>query len=136
VDLGEARDFVRDNHRAVLSTMRRDGTPQSSPVTCGVADDGAIVISTREAAAKTANVRRHPRIWLCVLSDGFFGPFVQVEGTAAVVSLPEAMDGLIDYYRMLSGEHPDWDDYRAAMIRDQRVLIRMTPTRAGPDYSG
>jgi PPOX class probable F420-dependent enzyme len=136
MDLDEARAFVRANHRAVLATMRRDGTPQMSPVACTVDDSGAVVVSTREPAAKTRNVRRDPRAWLCVMSDGFYGQFVQVEGSATVVSLPEAMDGLIDYYRSISGEHPDWDDYRAAMEREQRVLIRLDLTRAGPDYSG
>jgi PPOX class probable F420-dependent enzyme len=136
MDLDEARAFVRSNHRAVLATMRRDGTPQLSPVACGVDDSGAVVVSTREPAAKTRNVRRDPRAWLCVMSDGFYGQFVQVEGTATVTSLPEAMDGLINYYRSISGEHPDWDDYRAAMEREQRVVIRLELTRAGPDYSG
>jgi PPOX class probable F420-dependent enzyme len=136
MDLDEARAFVRANHRAVLATMRRDGTPQLSPVACTVDADGTVVVSTREAAAKTRNVRRDPRAWLCVMSDGFYGQFVQVEGSVTVVSLPEAIDGLIDYYRSISGEHPDWDDYRAAMEREQRVLLRLELTRAGPDYSG
>ena len=136
MDLDEARDFVRANHRAVLGTMRKDGTPQLSPVTCTVDDSGAVVVSTREAAAKARNARRDPRAWLCVLSDGFFGQFVQLEGAVTVVSLPEAMDGLIDYYRSISGEHPDWDEYRAAMQSEQRVLLRLELTRAGPDYSG
>jgi PPOX class probable F420-dependent enzyme len=136
MDLDEARAFLRTNHRAVLATMRRDGTPQLSPVACTVDDSGAAVVSTRETAAKTRNVRRDPRAWLCVMSDGFYGQFVQVEGTATVTSLPEAMDGLINYYRSISGEHPDWDDYRAAMEREQRVVIRLELTRAGPDYSG
>ena len=136
MDLDEARAFVRTNHRAVLATMRRDGTPQLSPVACTVDDRGAVVVSTREPAAKTRNVRRDPRAWLCVMSDGFYGQFVQVEGSVTVVSLPEAMDGLIDYYRSISGEHPDWDEYRAAMESEQRVLLRLELTRAGPDYSG
>jgi PPOX class probable F420-dependent enzyme len=136
VDLDAARDFVRTNHRAVLATMRRDGTPQLSPVTCGVDDGGAVIVSTRETAAKTKNARRDPRAWLCVFTDGFFGQFVQVEGNVTVVSLPEAMDGLVAYYRSISGEHPDWDDYRASMVRDQRVLLRLDLTRAGPDFSG
>jgi PPOX class probable F420-dependent enzyme len=136
MDLDEARSFLRQNHRAVLATMRRDGTPQLSPVTCAVDDSGAVIVSTRETAAKTHNVRRDPRAWLCVLNDGFFGQFVQLEGSVSVVALPEAMDGLIDYYRSISGEHPDWDDYRAAMEREQRVLLRLELTRAGPDFSG
>jgi PPOX class probable F420-dependent enzyme len=136
VDLDEAREFVRGNHRAVLSTLRRDGAPQLSPITVGVESSGDIIVSTRETAVKVKNVRRDPRVWLCVLNDGFFGQFVQIEGTATIVELPEAMDGLVDYYRSISGEHPDWDDYRAAMVRDQRVLLRIDPKRAGPDFHG
>jgi PPOX class probable F420-dependent enzyme len=137
VDLDEARDYLRTHHRAVLATMRRDGTPQMSPVACTVDDDGAVVVSSRETAVKTKNVRRNPRAWLCVFPDSFYGDrFVQVEGDASVVSLPEAMDGLVNYYRSVAGEHPDWDDYRAAMERERRVLIRLDLTRAGPDIGG
>jgi PPOX class probable F420-dependent enzyme len=136
VDLDAAREFIRDHHHAVLATTRRDGSPQLSPVTCAVDDSGAVVVSTRETAAKTKNLRRDPRASLCVLADGFFGQFVQVEGVVTIVSLPEAMEGLVDYYRLVSGEHSDWDDYRAAMIREQRVLLRVDVTRAGPDFSG
>jgi PPOX class probable F420-dependent enzyme len=136
MDLDEARAYVRANHHAVLSTMRRDGTPQMSPVACAVDDAGRVVVSSRETAVKTKNVRRHPQAWLCVFPDSFFGGFVQVEGAVEVVSLPEAMDGLVDYYRAVGGEHPDWDDYRAGMEREQRVLIRLDLTRAGPDVAG
>jgi PPOX class probable F420-dependent enzyme len=137
VDLDEARDYLRTHHHAVMATMRRDGTPQLSPVTVSVDADGDAVVSTREPSVKTKNVRRDPRAWLCVLPDAFFGErFVQIEGDVTVVSLPEAMEGLVDYYRSVSGEHPDWDDYRAAMERDQRVLIKLRLTRAGPDISG
>ena len=136
MDLGEAREYVRTNHHAVLATMRRDGTPQMSPVACTVDDAGRVVVSSRETAIKVKNVRRDPRAWLCVFPDAFFGGFVQVEGSVEVVSLPEAMDGLIDYYRSVAGEHPDWDEYRAAMEKEQRVLVRLELTRAGPDIAG
>ena len=137
MDLDEARDYLRSHHRAVLATMRRDGTPQMSPVTASVDAEGYVVVSSRETAVKTKNVRRDPRAWLCAFPDSFYGDrFVQVEGEVSVVELPEAMDGLIEYYRSVSGEHPDWDDYRAAMVRDQRVIVRITPERAGPDRAG
>ncbi len=136
MDLERARAFVRDNHRAVVSTRRADGQPQLSPVVCGVDADGMITVSTRETAMKVKNLRRDPRVSLCVLNDGFFGDWIQVDGTADIVSLPEAMELLVEYYRSLSGEHPDWDEYRAAMERDQRVLVRIDIERAGPDRSG
>jgi PPOX class probable F420-dependent enzyme len=136
MDLDAAREVVREQHHAVLATMRRDGTPQMSPVAAAVDDDGRVVVSSRETAIKTKNVRRDPRAWLCVFPDRFFGRWVQIEGNVEVVALPEAMDGLIAYYRSVAGEHDDWDDYRAAMQREQRVLIRLDPTRAGPDVSG
>ena len=137
MDLDEARDYLRAHHRGVLATMRRDGTPQMSPVTVTVDDDGMVTVSSRETAVKVKNLRRDPRAWVCAFPDTFYGgPFVQVEGTATIVALPEAMEPLVDYYRSISGEHPDWDDYRAAMERDQRVLVRLDITRAGPDISG
>jgi PPOX class probable F420-dependent enzyme len=136
VDFGTAREFIRAHHRAVLATTRADGRPQLSPVTAAVDDEGRVLISTRETAVKTRNLARDPHAALCVLNDGFFGEWVAVEGTAEIVHLPEAMDGLVSYYRSVSGEHPDWDDYRAAMVRDQRVIVRITLTRAGPDFHG
>ena len=136
MDAAEARAFVEANHRAVMSTIRADGRPQLSPVTVGVDDEGRLIISSRETAYKVKNLRRDPRISLCVMNDRFFGEWAQVEGTAEIVSLPDAMELLVDYYRRLSGEHPDWDDYRNAMQRDQRVIIRFTIDRAGPNVSG
>jgi PPOX class probable F420-dependent enzyme len=136
MDIDRALDFVREHHHAVMQTYRRDGSPQMSPIACNVDADGLIVVSTRETAMKTTHLRRDPRVALCVLSDGFFGDWVQIDGTAEIVSLPDAMERLVDYYRTTSGEHPDWDDYRAAMVRDQRVIVHITPERAGPDRAG
>ena len=132
----QAREFLRANHRAVLATARADGRPQLSPVTCAVDDAGRVLISTRETAVKTRNLRRDPRASLCVFTDGFFGPWVQVEGDVEVISLPGAMDQLVEYYRLVAGEHPDWDEYRAAMVAERRCLLRIEITRAGPDISG
>ena len=136
MDLEEARKFLHDHHRAVLATYRQDGSPQLSPIMVDVDPEGMAVISSRETAMKTHNLRRDPRASLCVTSDEFFGPWVQVDGRAVIVSLPEAMEGLIDYYRRVAGEHPDWDEYRGAMEKEQRVLIRISLDRAGPDRSG
>jgi PPOX class probable F420-dependent enzyme len=136
MDLDEAREVVREQHRAVLATLRADGSPQMSPVLVAVDDEGRVLVSTRETALKVRNLRRDPRSWLCVLADGFFGRWVQLEGHTEIVSLPAAMDGLVDYYRRVSGEHENWDDYREAMRRERRVLLRVELVRAGPDRAG
>jgi PPOX class probable F420-dependent enzyme len=136
VDTDEARAFIRANHRAVLATTRRDGRPQLSPMTVGLDAAGRVVMSTRETALKVRNLRREPYASVAVLTDGFFGEFVQVEGPVEIVALPDAMDLLIAYYRDISGEHPNWDEYRAAMIEQQRVLVRLRIDRVGPNASG
>ena len=128
-------DYVRDNSRAVLATRRRDGSPQMSPVTLAVVDN-EIIMSTRETAIKTWNLRRDPVSWLCVFPDKWLGRWVQLQCRADIVSLPDAMDLLIDYYRTLSGEHPDWDDYRRAMTEDQRCMVKFEIEAAGPDIQG
>jgi PPOX class probable F420-dependent enzyme len=136
MDLDKAHAFIKENPRAVLATQRRDGRPQMSPVVAAIDDQGRLLISTRETAYKTKNVRRNPDVSLCFVNPNFFGEWVQIDGTVEIVSLPEAMDILVDYYRRLSGEHEDWDDYRAAMTRDKRLILRVTIERAGPDRSG
>jgi PPOX class probable F420-dependent enzyme len=136
MDIAVARQFLRENRNAVLATWRRDGRLQMSPVTVGLDGAGRAILSSREAAYKVRNLRRDPRAALCVFVKAFFGPWVQIEGRAEVVTLPEAMEPLVDYYRCLAGEHPDWDDYRRAMTADRRALIRITIERAGPDRQG
>src|ERR1700738_2413088 len=118
----DVRSFIRSHHRGVLATIRRDGRPQLSPVLVGVDDDGALLISTRETALKSANVRRQGWASVCMFEDAFFGEWVQAEGVASVESLPAAMEGLVRYYRLVAGEHPNWAEYRTAMERDRRVL--------------
>jgi PPOX class probable F420-dependent enzyme len=136
MDLAEAQQFVRRKHHAVLTTRTAEGGIQQTPVLVGLDADGRFVVSSREAAFKTRNLRRDPWAQLCVMSDEFFGSWVLVEGKAEILSLPEAMEPLVDYYRALSGEHGDWEEYREAMRRDRRVLIRVTATRVGPDHEG
>lgn len=136
MDVDEAREFLRSNHRAVLGTYHPDGRIQLSPVTVGVDAEGRALVSTRETAVKLKNLRRDPRATLCVMNDGFYGKWVLIEGRASVVALPEAMELLVAYYRDISGEHPDWDDYRAAMQRDRRVIVQIALDRVGPAYQG
>ena len=136
VELGELLDFVRPRHRAILLTTRADGRPQGSPLTCGVDDSGRIVMSTYPERAKTRNARRDPRVSVVVLSDEWNGPWVQVDGTAEVLDVPEAVEPLVEYFRGISGEHPDWDEYRQAMRDQGKSLIRVTPTRWGPVATG
>jgi PPOX class probable F420-dependent enzyme len=136
MNLDDAREFMRVHHRAVLATLRADGRPQLSPVSVGVGADGRILISTRETAMKVKNLTRDPRASVCVMTDRFFGQWIQAEGTADLVHLPEAMDLLVDYYRRVAGEHPDWNEYRDAMRTERRLIVAITMTRAGPDRSG
>jgi PPOX class probable F420-dependent enzyme len=136
VDIARATSFLSAHPRAVLATMRADGRPQLSPVVAAVDDAGRILVSTREPAIKAKNLARDPRASLCVLSEGFFGEWVQADGTAELIHLPDAMPILEDYYRRISGEHSDWAEYREAMRRDKRLIIRITVERAGPDVSG
>jgi PPOX class probable F420-dependent enzyme len=136
VDTSQALDFLRQHHRGVLATTRSDGQPQLSPVTGSVDDQGRLVVSSRETAYKVRNLRDRPYGSYCGFTDRFFGDWVQVEGPVEIVPLPAAMDLLVAYYRSVAGEHPDWDDYRAAMERERRVIIAITPERVGPNRSG
>jgi PPOX class probable F420-dependent enzyme len=135
MEIEKARDFIRQNHSAVLCTSRADGRPQMSPVGAVVDDDGRVVISSRETAYKVKNLRRDPKVSVLVTKANSW-EWVQVDGTATTLSLPDAMEPLVDYYRRAAGEHPDWDDYRAAMERERRLVILVDIERAGPDKSG
>ncbi len=136
VDRSGMQEFVRPRHRAVLLTTRADNRPQASPVTCGLDGAGRIVIATYPERAKTANARRNPAASVLVLSDDFNGPWLQIDGDAEVLDLPAALEPLVEYFRAISGEHPDWDEYRVAMQRQGKSLLRVTPQRWGPIATG
>ena len=136
VDRDTLLDFVRPRHNVVLITRRANGGVQSSPVTAGVDDAGRIVISTYPDRAKAANARRDPSVSVLVLSDDFGGAWVHVDGQAEVLDLPDSVEPLVEYFRCISGEHPDWAEYRAAMVAQGKSLIRVTPTRWGPVATG
>jgi PPOX class probable F420-dependent enzyme len=136
VDLEELLEFIRPRHQWTLSTMRSDGSPQMSPVTGGVTTDGKLVVSTYPERDKTRNIRQRPTVAVCVLSDDFGGAWVQVDGTATVTDMPGAENGLVEYFRCISGEHPDWDEYRQAMRAQGKSLISITPARWGPVATG
>jgi len=136
VERAELLDFVRPRHRLLLATARRDGRPQISPVTGGLDSQGRIVISTYPGRSKTRNAENDPRVSVLVLSDDWNGPWVQVDGDAEVLHMPQAIDGLVDYFRCISGEHPDWDEYREAMRTQGKCLIRITPERWSPIATG
>ena len=136
VDLDGLLDFVRPRHHMIVITRRADGSPQASPVSGGLDAAGRIVVSTYPERAKTRNARRDPRCSVLVLSDDFGGAWVQVDGDAEVLDLPEALEPLVEYYRAIAGEHPDWDEYRAAMAEQGKALLRITPTRWGPIATG
>jgi PPOX class probable F420-dependent enzyme len=136
VDRAALLEFLRPRHRALLGTTRRDGRVQLSPVTCGLDEQGRVVISTYPARAKVTNARRDARVTLCVLSDDWDGPWAQVEGRCEVLDLPDSVEPLVDYYRSIAGEHPDWDEYRAAMQRQGKSLLRVTLESWGPVATG
>ena len=136
VERDELLDFVRPRHRATLVTTRRNGRPQLSPVTCGVDEEGRVVISTYPQRAKVANLRRDPTVTLLIHSDDWDGPWVQLDGSAEVIDQPDAVEPLVDYFRSISGEHPDWDEYRQAMREQGKSLIRVTVERWGPIATG
>jgi PPOX class probable F420-dependent enzyme len=136
VTLDELLDFIRPRHQAIVITERSGGAPQASPVTCGIDAEGRIVVATYPERAKTRNARIRPRASVLVLSDDFGGPWVQVDGTAEVLDVPAAVEPLVEYYRSIAGEHPDWAEYREAMIRQGKSLLRITPARWGPIATG
>jgi PPOX class probable F420-dependent enzyme len=136
VELPELLEFLRPRHRGLLATTRSGGRPQLSPVACGVDDHGRIVVSTYPDRAKARNARRDERVSICVLSDDWDGPYVQVDGHAEVLDMPDALDALVEYYRCISGEHPDWEEYRAAMRRQDKSLIRIHIDAWGPLATG
>ncbi|WP_329273850.1 PPOX class F420-dependent oxidoreductase [Streptomyces sp. NBC_01451] len=136
VSLAELLDFVRPRHRAILLTRRADGSPQASPLTCGVDDSGRVVMSTYPERAKTRNAKRDERVSLLVLSDEWNGPWVQIDGTAEVIDSPDSVEPLVEYFRNISGEHPDWDEYRTAMVKQGKSIIRVTPEKWGPVATG
>jgi PPOX class probable F420-dependent enzyme len=136
VDKAALDEFVRPRHHAVLVTTRADSSPQMSPVTCGMDTSGRIVISTYPQRAKARNARRNPKVSVLVLSDEFNDAYVQVDGSAEVLDLPDALEPLVEYFRVISGEHPDWDEYRAAMTKQGKCLIRVTAERWGPVATG
>ena len=136
VDRDELLEFLRPRHRGLLMTRRTDGRPQASPVACGVDADGRIVVSTYPERAKARNARRDPQVSILVLSEDFDGPWVQVDGVAEVIDATEDVEPLVEYFRCIAGEHPDWDAYRAAMLDQGKALVRITPERWGPIATG
>lgn len=136
MDIEKARDFIRENHRGVLTTYRQDGRLQMSPILVGIDEEGLAMISSRETAYKVKNLRRNPQASVCVFVDKFFGQWLQIDGTAEILSLPEALEPLVRFYKTVVGEHPDWQEYQEAMVKEQRLLIRIRIEHAGPDKSG
>jgi PPOX class probable F420-dependent enzyme len=136
VDREQLLEFIRPRHHAILMTTRKDGRPQSSPNTCGVDTEGRIVISTYPDRVKATNIRRNPQVSVLILSDDFGGAWVQADGTAEVLDLPDALEPLVEYFRVIAGEHPDWDEYRQAMRDQGKSLIRITIDRWGPIATG
>jgi len=129
-------EFLRPRHNGLVITTRPDGVPQASPVTCGVDEQGRIVVSTYPQRAKARNARRNPNVSIVVLSDSFGDAWVQVNGTAELIDATTDTEPLVDYFRCIAGEHPDWDEYREAMVKQGKTLLRITPVSWGPIATG
>ena len=137
MDIEGARAFAREHHHGILATRHPSGGIRQSPVVAAVDDAGRIVISSRETAYKVRYLREDPWAQLCLFTDRFFGPWAWIEGATEIVSLPEAMEPLVDYRRRFADAvEVDWDDYRVRMERERRVLIRIHVERAGPAKQG
>ena len=136
MDIDAARSYLSTHHHSVLIARKPDGSPQPSPVVHGVGDDGRVIVSSREPAYKVRNLRRDPLVTLCAFPDGFFGEWVVVEGRAGIVPLPDCLETLVELYRQVAGEHPDWGEFREAMVRERRVAIRIEIETAGPNVAG
>ncbi|MFC7752707.1 PPOX class F420-dependent oxidoreductase [Tsukamurella soli] len=129
-------EFLRGRRNGVLVTTRRGGGPQLSPVTYGVGPDGHILVATYPERAKVHNLRRDPRCSMMSLGASFNDAWVQVDGTAEVIDLPDSVEPLVEYFRSISGEHPDWDEYRQAMRDQGKSLLHITIDRWGPVATG
>ncbi len=136
VDRAGVLDFIRPRHKMILATRRAGGAPQLSPVTGGLDVDGRIVISTYPERAKIFNLRRDSTASVLVLSDDFGGAWIQVDGTAEVIDVPDSVEPLVEYFRVIAGEHSDWAEYRQAMLDQGKSLIRITITSWGPIATG
>ncbi|GAB4577790.1 MAG: PPOX class F420-dependent oxidoreductase [Anaerolineales bacterium] len=136
MDISQAQDFISKNHCGVMMTYKKDGSPQLSPILIGLNAEGLGIVSSRETAYKVKNLRRDPRVSICVFSDKFYGRWIQMDGMAEILSLPDALEPLVDYYKRVVGEHPAWAEYREAMGKEQRVLIRVRIEGVGPTVSG
>lgn len=138
VDREQLLEFIGPRHQMILITTRKDGSPQASPVSGGLDDDGRILIATYPERAKVKNVRRDARASVLVLSQDWNDAWVQVDGSAEVLDIdePETVEEFVTYFRNIAGEHSDWDEYRQAMRDQGKSLIRLTPQRWGPVATG
>jgi PPOX class probable F420-dependent enzyme len=136
VDRAGLDAFITGKRQWILSTTRGDGRPQLSMVTGGLSADGHLLVSTYPSRVKAKNARRDPLVSVLVMGDQFNAEWVQIDGTASVGDVPDAVEDFVEYFRCISGEHPDWDDYRKAMIDQGKSIIKITPTRWGPVSKG
>jgi PPOX class probable F420-dependent enzyme len=137
MELDRAKEFLKNNHHGVLATRRKNGAIQMSPVTCGLDAAGCAVISSRETAYKVNNLRRDPRAALCAFSKSFHGGgWAQINGSAKIISLPQALDSLVYLQRQAYGEHKSWPEFHERMAREKRVIIQINIESFGPTVRG
>jgi PPOX class probable F420-dependent enzyme len=137
MEMDPAKEFLKKNHWGVLATRRKNGQLQMSPITVGLDSQGHAIISSRETAYKVNNLRRDPRAAVCAFTNSFHGEgWLQVNGTAKIISLPQALDTLVYLQRQAYGEHKSWPEFRERMVREKRVIICITIENVGPKVRG
>ena len=133
MEIADAQKFIKDNHRACIAVRQKDGWPQMTLVTPGIDAAGRVILTSRGTTYKVKHLRRDPKVSMLIFGEQFSGSkFVQIHGSAEIVDLPQAMDGLIDWYKTVRGEHKNWEDYKKQVTDEKRVLIRINIEKVGP----
>ncbi len=137
MEIADAQKFLRDNHHGVLVTRKKDSSLQMTLVSPVIDDEGKVIITSRESTYKVKNIKRNPQISLLVYGDQFNGSnYIQIDGRAEIIPLPQAMDIVLDWHRQIRGVPANWDEIREKTKTERRIAMRVTIERVGPQNKG